>query len=126
MLKRAHSRCMPIVVTVLALGTALAVPVGSALAQTIVADSSTDWSATGTQGDGGWYHGYFNQTQDQLNDDGLYSEADFVSFLNDGTNTLSATNHWNGGGWKLSATEPPVMWARRAPSAVVGGGGTMT
>src|SRR5439155_9188272 len=25
-------------------------------------------------------------------------------------------------GWKLCASAPPVIWARRAPSAVVGGG----
>ena len=64
-----------------------------------VADSAADWSATGTQGERGWSYGYYDRTADG---DGTYQAGDFTAFLRDGTNTVSAANHWNGSFWDLN------------------------
>ena len=63
------------------------------------ADSVSDWSASGTQGYRGWSYGYYNKTTDG---DGIYQTANFSAFLNDGSNVISGTNQWNGGGWDLN------------------------
>jgi hypothetical protein len=65
----------------------------------VVADSRTQWSTTGTQGQNGWFNGYYNLTTDPTPG---YSVGDLQTFLNDGTNVVSPTNHWNGGGYDLN------------------------
>ena len=67
----------------------LAVPI----AANTVADSYDEWSTTGTQGEKGWWNGYYNLTTDSNH---IYAASDFAAFLNDGTATISSTNHWNG------------------------------
>ena len=71
----------------------------SARAATI-ADSLIDWSFDGTQGELGWFYGYYNRTQD---DNDTYGVDDFTEFLNDGSAVIGPTNHWNGGAWQLEA-----------------------
>ncbi len=65
----------------------------------LLADSTADWSTTGTQGTKGWHYGYYNRT---LDPGGVYAVSDFTAFLNNGSNIISASNHWNGGGWDLN------------------------
>ncbi|MCZ6794156.1 MAG: thrombospondin type 3 repeat-containing protein [Planctomycetota bacterium] len=62
------------------------------------ADSANDWSTSGTQGENSWFNGYYNRSLDL---DDTYDADDFIEFLRDGTNTVSDTNHWDGGGWQL-------------------------
>ena len=64
----------------------------------MIADSRADWSTEGTQGAGGWTYGIYNVTADG---DGTYSDEDFQAYLRDGTNTISANNHWNGTFYRL-------------------------
>ena len=68
---------------------------------TFTADSFNDWSATGTQGENGWFYGYYNRSLD-LDDE--YDADDFTEFLRDGTRVVSDTNHWDGSGWRLTST----------------------
>lgn len=63
------------------------------------ADSVADWSAGGVQGYRGWSYGYYNKTTDP---GGVYESANFTQFLNDGSNVVSGTNHWNGSMWDLN------------------------
>jgi hypothetical protein len=73
----------------------------------VKASSFDDWSTTGTQGEKGWYYGYYDVRADVTSGDGVYQASDFKAFLNDGTGVLSATNHWNGSIWDLAnATSP--------------------
>jgi len=60
------------------------------------ADSVEDWSTSGTQGYRGWSYGTYNKT---LDGDGVYQAANFSAFLNDGSNTVTAANQWNGSYW---------------------------
>jgi hypothetical protein len=69
----------------------------------VVADSFDDWSLSGTQGENGWSYGYYNYGADA---DKIFQTSDFIPFLRDGTNTLSATNHWNGTIWDFPANPP--------------------
>lgn len=64
----------------------------------LLADSSDEWSAAGTQGEKGWSNGYYNQTADA---DHTYAAGDFIPFLNDGTGVLSPTNNWDGNIWDI-------------------------
>jgi hypothetical protein len=67
-----------------------------------VAHSVDQWSATGTQGEDGWYNGYFNLT---LDPDGFYEPDDFIEFFNEfgpgGGAVDPAGNNWNGTIWDL-------------------------
>lgn len=63
------------------------------------ADSVEDWSTSGTQGYRGWSYGVYNKT---LDGDATYQAADFSGFLNDGSNTVSATSQWNGSYWDVN------------------------
>jgi len=85
----------------------------------VLTESTRDWSTTGTQGENGWSYGYYDQGNDVLEDDGVYSaEDDFIEFLNDGTGVVSADpepeawqdslNHWNGTMWDLLNNAAPV------------------
>lgn len=59
-----------------------------------IADSLSDWSATGTQGDSGWTTGYRNFTADGGGD---YATSQFIPF--------DLGTHWDGSQWRLS-TDP--------------------
>ena len=65
-----------------------------------LADSQFQWSADGEQLADNWLNGYYNRTQDT---GGVYEADNFTEFLNDGSEVISATNHWNGFDWRLSA-----------------------
>ncbi len=71
----------------------------------VLAHSVNDWSTTGTQGENGWFYGYYNLTQDLV--DGMYDggEDDFTQFVNDGTgNTVTPDgNHWTGSAWDMES-----------------------
>lgn len=70
--------------------------IGGPPPQTTVADSVADWSATGVQGAGGWYYGFYNMTADA---DGTYNpSSDF--------NTTDP--NWTfSGAWTLGPGDPP-------------------
>ena len=72
----------------------------------LVADSVSDWSASGTQGALGWSYGYYNKTADA---NGSYQTGDFRAFRRDGSSTVAANgnNHWNGTGWQLYRDTSP-------------------
>jgi len=75
----------------------------STAAQELLADSFRDWSATGTQGEKGWYYGYYRKGSDP---DGRYEAADFIRFRNscgpggapcpEGGVVSPEGNHWKG------------------------------
>src|SRR5206468_7497456 len=56
-------------------------------------------------------YGYYDVRKDVETGNKVYDTADFIEFLNDGSNVVSADpafgawknspNHWNGGGWDL-------------------------
>jgi len=81
-------------------GSLLAGSVGAAT----IADSYNDWSATGTQGEKGWYSGYYNLSTDG---NGVYGVNDFLAFTNSagpGGGAVSPSgNHWTGTMWDLNA-----------------------
>jgi hypothetical protein len=95
-----------------------AIPPDAAEPGILVADSQADWSSTGTQGENGWFYGYYDQRLDVETGDGQYQADDFIEFLNDGSNIVSADpaigawkdspNHWNGTVWDLLANAAPV------------------
>ena len=72
-----------------------------------IADSIDDWSTTGTQGENGWFNGYYNLTADG---DGIYQTGDFLPFLNDGSGVPETdpteVNHWNGAAWDFETNAP--------------------
>ena len=63
----------------------------------VVADTSADWSSTGTQGANGWFYGFYNRTADA---DGTY---------NPGTDFNTTDPQWTfgGGQWTLGPGDPP-------------------
>jgi hypothetical protein len=62
-----------------------------------VADSATDWSATGVQGANNWFYGYYNRTADA---DGTYdANTDF--------NTTDPNWTFSGGNWQLGVAGNP-------------------
>ncbi|MCZ6794731.1 MAG: thrombospondin type 3 repeat-containing protein [Planctomycetota bacterium] len=77
----------------------------------IVADSITDWSIDGIQGDFGWFNGFYNLTADP---DGQYGADDFTEFTNEfgpgGGPPVIAGNHWTGSQWDLTDVHPPGPW----------------
>ena len=98
---------------------------------TVVASSESDWSATGTQGEKGWYYGYYDQRLDVTSGDQVYGPDDFVEFLNDGSGVTStdpafgawrnSPNHWNGVGWDLLNNNTPTT--EHGPWTELGCGG---
>lgn len=64
----------------------------------VIADSITEWSISGTQGEKGWYAGYRNLTADGGAEDGYNVVADFILF---------PPSTWNGSGYDL---EPGAPW----------------
>ncbi len=63
-----------------------------------VADSYADWSATGTQGAKGWYHGYYNLTDDANK---TYATADFIAFT---------SQYWESGVFDLDQGAGGAPW----------------
>ncbi len=74
------------------------------VAANTVADSSDDWSTSGTQGEMGWYNGYYNLTQDG---NASYAAGDFIAFTNEfgaGGGAVSPDgNHWTGSMWDMES-----------------------
>jgi hypothetical protein len=74
---------------------------GAVVANT-VADSQSDWSTSGTQGEKGWHYGYFNLTRDANK---VYAAAEFTPFTNSagpaGGAVSPGGNHWTGQMWDL-------------------------
>ena len=66
-----------------------------------IAHSFDDWSLTGTQGENGWYGGYYNLT---LDGDKLYAAGDFVPF---------PPETWRGDSWRLVPTGAPWTFLAR-------------
>jgi hypothetical protein len=68
-----------------------------------VTDSLNNWSATGTQGAGGWFNGYYNRSQDA---NASYQSGDFRAFTNQfgaaGGPVSPTGNHWTGSAWELT------------------------
>ena len=60
-----------------------------------IADSATDWSASGTQGENGWTYGLYDQATD---DNGVYDGTDFQAFA-------EPTWIWNGNAWDEANTD---------------------
>jgi hypothetical protein len=94
------------------------IPVGARQPATIkLADSIADWSTTGTQGERGWFNGYYDVRADAVTNggNGQYEVGDLVPFLNDGSNVIvapspawtSSPNHWSGSAWDLVVNGPP-------------------
>jgi len=75
----------------------------------IIADSSTEWSTSGIQGANGWFYGFYDVRFDlpANGGDGVYGAGDFQTFLRNGTNTLSASNNWDGSKYDLAANVAP-------------------
>ena len=69
---------------------------------TQLADSVADFS--GTQGNNGWFYGYWRQDTDP---NSTYEAADFVQFPRGTGNVLADTNYWNGSKWDWPAGDPP-------------------
>ncbi len=71
-----------------------------------VADSIDDWSTTGTQGENGWFYGWFNYTDD---DDFEFAPNELNLFLNDGSGQVlpDGENHWDGNAWRLYRDTAP-------------------
>ena len=85
-----------------------------ALAAEIYADSEAGWSADGTQGENGWFYGWYNYTND---DDQSYSPEEFDPFLNDGTDFVDfdGLNHWDGSLYRLYRDTPDTAGANTGP-----------
>jgi hypothetical protein len=98
---------------------------------TVIADSESDWSPTGIQGEKSWHYGYYDERLDVETGNKVYDPDDFIEFLNDGSNVVSAdgaigawkssTNHWNGGGWDLLNNGTPAT--QHGPWTELGCGG---
>ncbi len=67
-----------------------------------VADSQYGWSTSGTQGENGWYYGWYDQREDVEAGDGIYQAADFSEFVNAGGPVDPGSNHWSGAIWDLA------------------------
>ena len=93
---------------------------GTARAQNQIADSFDDWSTDGEQGALGWYNGWYNLSEDELNGDGVYEADDFQEFFNEfgpgGGAVTPAGNHWSGTVWDLDGAGAP--WSLLGQSTV--------
>ncbi len=80
------------------------------------ADSSADWSTTGTQGENGWFNGWYNLTADQEDGDGLYQPTDFIPFIKNGTVVSEdQLNNWDGGAFRLYRDTAATAGAETGP-----------
>jgi hypothetical protein len=84
-------------------GLVFAFAASGSLQAATIADSFDDWSTTGTQGENDWYNGWRNFTLDGGGDYDYL--ADFIPFLNDGSNVVSqdGPNQWTGSNWDLNS-----------------------
>ncbi len=85
---------------------------GNACEPVWIAHSVDDWSATGTQGEKGWYSGYYNVTLDPIPG---YVPADFMQFQPD---------WWRGNSWRIVPDGGPWTWLAQAeihPNGVTSG-----
>jgi hypothetical protein len=83
-------------------GTLLCGLCGAGLRADVVAESFDDWSLSGTQGERGWFYGYYNYTDDPNQ---AYATGDFVPFRNTGGPVSPDGNHWTGSQWDLLAAD---------------------
>jgi hypothetical protein len=67
------------------------------------ANSTADWSPSGTQGENSWTYGYYDRSTDG---DGTYSAGEFQAFPRDGGGH-SPTDFWSGSQWDWFAGNPP-------------------
>ncbi len=124
--------------------------VGDACAPVWIADSSADWSTTGTQGEKNWQNGYYNLTLDINIGDGVYQPDEFIEFdlaawtgvqwdlLNapagpwteigketthsNGTNSAPGEEHWTIRRWTSDrAGEVAITWHTRKTNPAGGG-----
>ncbi len=137
-------------VLALAGGLIVLAPGGAAHAN-VIADSSADWSATGTQGEKGWSSGYYNLS---LDPNGTYAAADFIAFPPaawtglqwdlfagaagpwtelgqesthpNGTNSTPGEEHWTIRRWisTQSVSQAKITWEMRKTNAGCGNGVT--
>jgi hypothetical protein len=70
---------------------------------TLVADSLSDWSATGTQGEKNWSSGYHNVTTDTV---AGYQTSNFIAFPSGG-GPHGTANYWTGDEWDWFDGDPP-------------------
>ena len=69
----------------------------------VIANSVTDWSTTGTQGENNWTYGYYNRTADA---GGVYAAGDFIPFPRSNA-AFGTGNYWTGTIWDFPAGNPP-------------------
>ncbi len=67
-----------------------------------LAHSMDGWSSTGTQGESGWFNGYYNKTADA---DGIYNVEDFTPFVNDPADPDNS--QWRGSQWRIVPSGAP-------------------
>lgn len=87
-----------------ALGAAALLALAEPAPAAVIADSDTEWSTTGSQGENNWWNGYYNLTDDG---DASYATGDFIPFVNASGggagpfNVFPQGNHWSGSIWDL-------------------------
>jgi hypothetical protein len=87
-----------------------------------LADSFDDWSADGTQGENGWFNGWYNLTADELDADGVYQTADFRPFVNDDSGVIDpeGLNQWDGTNWRLYRDTVATAGTETGPWTIIG------
>jgi len=68
-----------------------------------VADTETDWSLSGTQGENNWFYGYYNKTADP---DATYQAANFIPFPR-ALGPQGSNNFWDEFEWDWPSGDPP-------------------
>jgi hypothetical protein len=67
-----------------------------------IANSESEFS--GTQGQGGWFYGYWDKKADA---NGIYEPGDFIQFPRGTGNQLNSTNYFNGSVWMFPLPNNP-------------------
>ncbi len=106
--------------TIVAMALALMAGLTDSASAATLADSMEGWSFDGTQGDLGWFYGYYNLTRDESDSDGVYQPEDFIPFLNDDSLEVweDNLNQWDGTQFRLyrdtvaSAGQETGPWTR--------------
>lgn len=78
----------------------------------VIADSQSEWSSSGRQGENHWVNGYYNLTADA---DATYQQNDFQPFPRS-EGPWSPLNFWDGGSWNWNPDFVP--WDSIGQSAV--------
>lgn len=68
-----------------------------------VANSVSDWSFSGTQGENSWFYGYYNRTADA---GGVYAASDFIPFPR-ASGSIAPNNYWDGSKYDWYNGNPP-------------------